>query len=107
MSGRSRDLSIAEVMPGMVLGGDLLDDCGVTLLPKGTEVTESLLASLRRREVDALPIFVEEERSDLDDEALREAVHARLIWLFRRDGQSEADRILREAVFAYCLGRGA
>ncbi len=105
MSGRSRDLPIAEVMPGMVLGGDLLDNRGATLLPEGTEVTETLLDSLRRREVDALPIFVEEETPDPGEAALREAAQARLTSLFRRDGGNEADRILREVVFAYRLGR--
>jgi hypothetical protein len=52
-------ISLADALPGMVLGEVLHDDKGNVLLAKGAVLTDILLASLARHGVEMLPILAE------------------------------------------------
>lgn len=96
-------LALDQVTPGMVLGADLRDDHGATLLAAGTELSESHLASLRRRDVRQAAIEVREILSEAEREARREEVRSRLHHLFRRAGEDETDRVLYRIILEYRL----
>lgn len=90
-------------MPGMVLGADIQDAHGATLLAAGTVLGEMHITSLRRRGVEQVPIEVLETLSEVEREARREAVRDRLGHLFRHAGDGEADRVLYQAILEYRL----
>lgn len=94
-------LSLQRATPGMRLGADVRDAHGAVLLAAGTELTESLLAALRRRGITEIGVLEVEQLSESQREARREAVAARLAHLFRRGGESEADRQLFDSVRDY------
>lgn len=96
-------LALDQVTPGMVLGADIHDDHGATLLAAGTELNESHLASLRRRDVRQAVIEAREVLSEAEREARREEVRARLHYLFRHAGEGEADRVLYQTILEYRL----
>lgn len=96
-------LLLQQATPGMRLGADVQDAHGAVLLAAGTELTESLLAALRRRDIAQICVHEEEQLSEAQLEARREAVAARLAHLFRRALESEADRQLLESVRDYRL----
>ena len=45
-----KQIPLEEAQPGMLLGDDLRDAAGQVLLPRGSELAESSLRSLARRE---------------------------------------------------------
>jgi len=96
-------LPLEQVMPGMVLGADIQDAHGGTLLAAGTELSDMHIASLRRRDVQQAVIEMREILSEADREARREAVRDRLGHLFRQAGEGEADRVLYQAILEYRL----
>jgi len=96
-------LPLEQVAPGMVLGADIRDAHGATLLAAGTELSESHLASLRRRDVRQATIEAREIVSEAEQEVRREAIRARVRYLFRRAGEGEADRVLYQTVLEYRL----
>ncbi|HXA46554.1 MAG TPA: hypothetical protein VNW52_02905, partial [Burkholderiaceae bacterium] len=60
MRRRNYQVTLDEASPDMVLSDDLLDANGKTLLPAHTALSEDIIKSLRRRDVDTLPILGEE-----------------------------------------------
>lgn len=96
-------LALDRVAPGMVLGADIRDAHGATLLAAGTELNETHLASLRRRDVRQAVIEEREILSEAEREARREEIRARLRHLFRRAGEGEADRMLYQTLLEYRL----
>lgn len=80
--------ALATARPGMMLSDVLLDRQGQMLLPQGTVLTESVLASLARHGVDMLPIVATEA-----DAAPADAGHvqARLDHLFRNHERDDND----------------
>ncbi len=96
-------LALNQIAPGMVLGADIHDAHGATLLAAGTELTESHLASLARREVRQAAIEIREIFTEEEREARREETRARLRHLFRRAGEGEADRALKQTLLEYRL----
>lgn len=104
MSRRNYQIALDEASPGMVLSDDLLDTHGNVLFPAGTILSEAGIASLRRREVDMLPI-VGEEVADSDDMAELERHLRRLATLFRKHSEDDmATEILRLFVCNFRLG---
>lgn len=96
-------LPLEQAVVGMRLGADVQDAQGAVLLAAGAELTDSLLAALRRRGITQICVHEEEQLSESQREARREAVAARLAHLFRRALESEADRQLYDSVRDYRL----
>lgn len=104
MSRRDFQITLDEAIPGMVLSDDLLDTQGQILLPAGTLLNETNIASLRRREIDMLAILGDEV-SDIDDVAELEQHRQRLARLFRKHTEDDmATEILRQFVNHFRLG---
>jgi hypothetical protein len=87
----------------MVLSDDLLDSQGKVLLPQGTTLTEPTLASLRRHDVEILPILCE-ALSDDDAAAEREHYKHRIEILFRKHAADEATALMLQYVTNFRLG---
>ncbi|MBS1187137.1 MAG: hypothetical protein H6R04_1155 [Burkholderiaceae bacterium] len=103
-------IPLGEVEPGMVLSDDYLDRHGKVLLPKGSVLSEKLLASLQRYEMELVPIVVDD--TPPQDKVLRREYHrGRLETLFRKHdyGQPEqnANDILQQHMRYFRLGEGA
>ena len=96
-------LSLDRALPGMRLAIDIRDGHGAILLVAGGELTESLLAALRRRGISQVSVVEEEVLAIEEQEARREAIRVRLSHLFRHAGEAEADRFLFEAMLDYRL----
>lgn len=96
-------LPLELAQPGMRLGTDIRDDQGAILLASGSKLTKPLLAALHRRGVSQVSVAEAEAPTEAEREAGRDAIRARLTYLFRRAGEAEADRILFEAMLDYRL----
>jgi hypothetical protein len=101
-----RLVPLEQVEAGMRLASDVCDDNGYPLLSAGTELKDSLLASLARRGVKQVQVEVEEQLTDEERSARREAASRRLDALFRRSGDSPLMGQLRETLLRYRLGGG-
>jgi hypothetical protein len=90
------ELPLEEASAGQVLASDLRDAGGMVLLPRGTELTESMLGSLARRGVATLAIVA--EQLSAQDEAAREQQRQQRLYrlerLFRRHGGAEESPLL-------------
>lgn len=97
---------LEEVKAGAVLGDDLFDSNGIILLSAGTQLNDSLISSLRRRNVTQVPLAAsahllsEDEWKDVAADLRR-----RVGLLFRHAGQGETVDRLRELVFGYRLSK--
>jgi len=100
---KRRFLALDQAVPGMCLGEDVQDAHGALLLAAGGELTGHLLDMLQRRGIHQICVAEPEVPSTAEREALREAVRARLSYLFRGAGPDEADRQLFDSVLAYRL----
>lgn len=100
-------LPLEDVMPGVILAAPVLDAGGHVLVPAGAELTESLLASLARRDVATLTITRELQEDPAARAARIALVTASLDRLFRRAGDGEASRALYRAVLAFRAEQGA
>ncbi|MEV4782582.1 hypothetical protein [Burkholderia sp. LMU1-1-1.1] len=100
---KSTEIDIDQAAAGMTLASALLDAHGGVLLPRDAALTDSMLASLRRRGVERCVVWAEEEAAAVDpaqrarERALR---MQRLERLFRHSGDDGADgpsllRVLR------------
>lgn len=96
-------IDLAQAAPGMCLGAEVQDAHGAVLLAQGAELTESLLAALRRRGIARIEVLETSAPDAAELEARREAAKARLAHLFRRAGESDADRQLFLCVRDYRL----
>jgi hypothetical protein len=105
MSAAYKLTELALARPGMALSEDLLDKQGQVLLPKGAVLTEAMLASLARHNVEMLPLAIGGEAEDADPAEIQ----ARLDHLFRRNERGNDDDwatgILRRYVEDYRFGR--
>jgi hypothetical protein len=103
MTTRQLDIFLDDAEEGMVLASALLDAHGGTLLPKGAELTQSVLQSLQRRGVERLSIV----DSGVSEEELakeRERVEQRLAVLFRRAEGQAGSEALRLCIRRYRIG---
>ena len=100
-----RLLPLQQVAAGMRLATDVRDSRGAILLAAGGELNESLLAALRRRGIEQVSVVDQAMESEAEREAQREAIRIRLAHLFRQAGDTEADRLLFEAMLDYRLGQ--
>ena len=97
-----QQMSIADVVAGMVLAQALCDHGGGVLLPAGATLTDATLNALRRRGIDSLGV-VGEQAADhaVDSEAERERRCARLARMFRNSAEVDATGALLERLLRY------
>lgn len=94
-------LPIDQVQPGAELAEPVIDDIGRVLVPSGCELTESILRSLARREIEELCIVQEVEEDAVEREAYRQKLTAELDRLFRKAGEGVETRILYQAILDF------
>lgn len=93
------ELELADAQVDMVLARDVVNAGGQTLAAAGTVITESLLAGLRKRDIERVTVC-----PVVDAGAAAAALDQRLEYLFRK---AEADPIrasLRHALAQYRRG---
>lgn len=106
MSAASRTLSLDQAIPGSVLAADLLDAHGALLLPAGTTLSESLLASLAQRGIEQLDLRHDSPaESEAEATARRQRLVSRIEYLFRAAGDNIAMRELQSQITSFRLGR--
>ncbi|WP_175626126.1 MULTISPECIES: hypothetical protein [Oxalobacteraceae] len=98
-----QQLALDDVTPGMVLADNLLDAQGQILLPKGAELSEQMLESLRRHDISSLRIFMG-ELSEEEAAAQRAYLQSRLTRLFRNSDGEDANGLLQNYVRKFRLG---
>ena len=108
MSANYQHLALAEIKPGMILSDVLKDAQGQVLLAEGTVLTEAMLTLLPRHGIEGLAVACSPP-SEEEQAAYREAMGARLAWLFRKNDIDDhgdwATGILRRYVEDFRLGR--
>jgi hypothetical protein len=104
MSDDHELVPLSRALPGMVLSDELLDSHGLVLLAKGTILSEAIITSLGRHQIDMVPVARVEAHRAPD----APAVQARLDFVFRRHGRDDNDwagNLLRRYVEDYRLER--
>jgi hypothetical protein len=100
----SRALELEKAQPGMVLAEPVTDQKQVVLLPKGTTLSDSLLAGLARRGVARIMVAAEAVLSGPLSEHQQKLAKLRVEYLFRRAGDDPTTRALEAAIMDYRLG---
>ena len=100
----ARTLDLEKAQPGMVLAEPVSDQKQVVLLPKGTTLSDSLLAGLARRGVARIVVAAEASPSGQLSEHQQKLAKLRVEHLFRRAGDDPTTRALEAAIMAYRLG---
>jgi hypothetical protein len=103
MISRKNLVKLDDVVAGMVLSNAVVDTHGGVLLPAATALTDTMIRSLRRREIETVYI-VNEDISEADLTAERERVEQRLTRLFRKCNSDRAGRVLLQRITDYRLG---
>ena len=85
MPNRHTQIALEDAVPGMILTDAVLDTRGNILLPDGTALTDTMLVSLRRHEIDTIAI-AGAVVSRAEENRERDARVARLNRLFRAPG---------------------
>lgn len=102
MAGKSEQIDIGDASAGMLLAHDLKDSSGSVLLPAGASLSESNLASLRRRGIERIAVVGAAEPVDPAAlQAERERKCARLVHLFRRSATVGATALLLERLIMF------
>lgn len=100
MNAAHQLVSLDKATPGMTLSDAVLDQQGKVLLPEGTVLTESTIASLGRHDIATLAITVSGAVDTVIDAA---AITARLEHLFRGDPSGTANSLLQQYLADYRL----
>ncbi|MEN3296146.1 MAG: hypothetical protein V7642_5399 [Burkholderiales bacterium] len=103
MINRKKLVKLDDAVAGMVLSNAVVDGQGAVLLPASTTLTDAMLRSLGRREIETVYV-VNEAMSEIDVAAERERVQQRLTQLFRKCNSDRAGRVLLERITEYRLG---
>lgn len=103
MISRKKLVKLDDVVAGMVLSNAVVDSHGAVLLPAATALTDTMVRSLRRREIETVYV-VNEDISEADMAAERERVQQRLTRLFRKCNSDRAGRALLQRITEYRLG---
>ena len=82
MPNRYQQIPLATAKPGMTLSDAVLDTKGNILLPKGTQLNETMLASLLRHQIATVVIAGGEVSAEVDNTERQERM-ARVDHLFR------------------------
>jgi hypothetical protein len=99
---KTSEIELDQAAAGMTLAAALLDANGSVLLPQDAALTESMLASLRRRGVERCVVWAEADAPDPAELAReRERRLQRLEHLFRNSADGAGSRPLLERLRAY------
>jgi len=101
---KSTEIDLDQAAAGMTLASALLDAHGGVLLPRDAALTDSMLASLRRRGVERCVVWAGEEAAAIDPAQLareRELRMQRLERLFRHGGGDAGGQSLLRVLRAY------
>lgn len=98
-----KQLALEEAEPDMILSDALFDQQGQILLPKGTVLTEQMLASLARHEVAWLRIEMGEMTPE-EEMAQRAYFSQQIDHIFRQHDTSAAAQELKQHIRTYRLG---
>lgn len=94
-------LAITEAQPGMRLAEDVLDGSGRVLVPGGSELTDSILSGLARRDIATLTVEREIEEEPAARVARQAKTVAHLDHLFRNAGHGPETRQLYDAILDF------
>lgn len=100
-------LPIDQIQAGMHLADDVRDAGGHVLVPRGTEISESLLASLQRREIPELSVEFVVTENPAAREARRQLLSAQLDQRFRLAGDTPEIALVRQAILDFNMENGA
>lgn len=89
MHTRPTQIALSTATTGMTLSDPVLDTKGNVLLPEGTVLTTSLIASLARHQIDSIAITTDAP-SMVDAEAEQDRQIGRVEHLFRKAGRANA-----------------
>jgi hypothetical protein len=103
VTGKNKKVDIDDAQPDMTLSEPIRDARGDVLLPSGTVLTESTIASLQRRGIDHLMV-VGDPVSEEELAAERARVRQRLERLFRKCGTDGNAAPLFKFVQSYRTG---
>lgn len=111
MNPSKRTIPLDQAGPGMVLA-EAVSQNGSVLLPAGTELAASHLASLSRRDVTEIcivapPSAEDAARDEAARQAQREAVTREVQHLFRKSEQDAATQALIATVLDYRLEKAS
>ena len=91
---------LEDALPGMVLSDNLLDRHGKILLPQGAMLTDKMLESLRRYDMEMIPVVVEELTEEQKAERVAQR-QARLDRLFRKQNYGNSAENANEILLQY------
>lgn len=94
-------MAIADVLPGTHVAQAVTDAGGRVLVPAGTELSESLLQGLIRRDVAELVVEREVEEDPAERENFRMHLAGRLDTLFRKAGDGQETRMLYQFILDF------
>lgn len=94
-------LEIDAVTPDMLIAEDVVDDSGRILVPAGATVTESMLHSLRRREIAQLRIIREIDEDAAAREARLAQIGEQVAHRFRNAGEGNEGQQLQRAILSF------
>jgi hypothetical protein len=103
MMSKKTLVKLEDAVAGMVLSNAVVDSRGGVLLPAATTLTDTMIRSLQRREIE-LVYVVNEGISEADLTAERERVQERLTRLFRKCNSDRPGRALLQRITDYRLG---
>ncbi|CAN7456776.1 hypothetical protein LJR289_003009 [Pseudoduganella sp. LjRoot289] len=99
----SLTIAMDEARAGMMLAEDLTDGHGTVLLPSGAVLSDSMLASLRRRGVESCAIAAPDAGDGDGEDPAQASARAleRLQRLFRHSAETEATGQLLQLLATY------
>ena len=104
MSSPELHLTLEQAKAGMMLARAVVDANGQLLMAQGTELSDTAIAALHRRNVKEICVFdPQQQAADIkaDEVALRQHHQARMARLFRHGGNSADDCYLRDLMTRY------
>ncbi|MDD5298166.1 MAG: hypothetical protein PHU46_14750 [Rhodocyclaceae bacterium] len=103
-AGAARELDLERAQPGMVLAEPVADQKRIVLLPKGTILSEGLLAGLARRGIARVVVAPLDAGPARPSEHQQKMLRLRIEHLFRHAGDDALTRSLEAAVLDYRIG---
>lgn len=104
MTNRELPLALEQARAGMTLARPLLGARGQVLMAACTELSDTTIAALHRRDVTELWVFDSQQHAadpKAQEAALRQHHQQRLARLFRHVGESADDRYLLDLMTRY------
>lgn len=94
---------LSEVEAGMVLAVDICDPQGHRLMNAGTELNETILARLQKRDIETLMVWQEQSLSETEIAVRRDAITSSLAHRFRKVQDNADMRHLHGILLAWRL----